>query len=211
MCPEYNLNLLYQDGFCHFPSAVSQSMLTDLDRATDKLIAEWKKASFNDARFWRCKGRDDSDVLYRIHEVETLLPQVPLLFDESAVQQVCKAVFGERWAPHVFALIYKEPFRGVEVPWHRDPVDAEPGTIFNFSFFLDPSALGNGGLEFVPGSHIDQTIGLVDGQPPSQRVTVPVHPGDVVIHDVRVLHGSGPNTSQQRRRSIVAEVRKAQG
>lgn len=202
---ESDINFLLKNGYCRCPGLLSHDAYETLDRDTDKLIADWPYIHQGDGRFWKCKARDGFDVIYRIHELETLLPGVAQLLT-APILHICNALFGSPWKPRVFALVYKEPYRGVEVPWHRDPVDTEPCRVFNFSFFLDPATPQNGGLEFVPGSHIDQSVNLTDGRPNAGTVSVNVSPRDVVIHDVSVLHGSPCNPSGQKRRSIVMEV-----
>ncbi len=61
-------------------------------------------------------------------------------------------------------------------------------------------------MEFAPGSHLlpdDANVAEVSERGPVQLV--PAAAGDVVVHDVRVVHGSGANPGSSCRRSIIIE------
>jgi phytanoyl-CoA hydroxylase len=103
-------------------------------------------------------------------------------------------------------MIVKMPGLAARVPWHRDRTSVPPHSVCNLSVFLDDSVPENGCLEFVPGSHL-----LPDDADATQTCErgliqpVPATAGDVLVHDVRIVHGSRTNTSTAYRRSIVIE------
>lgn len=88
---------------------------------------------------------------------------------------------------------------------------------------LDPANLSNGVTRYIPGSHrwgetyapnlvVSQTptSAAVDPKCPDiegnedayEFVSFDVEPGDVIIHDVRTIHGAGGNPSNRNRRAL---------
>lgn len=95
-----------------------------------------------------------------------------------------------------------------------------------FSLALSDSALENGCLQVVPGtnkepklrSHRPKDHGdgasrddshtlVIESKPSDQVVYLPVKRGSVTVHDERIVHGSGGNTSPDWRKTYVAAFR----
>ena len=116
------------------------------------------------------------------------------------------------WGAHVFC---KPAGTGLEVPWHQDgqywPI--RPLATCTVWIALDDSTPENGCMRYVPGSHrartihhhrlderpdlaLDQTVAAVDAA--SARDVV-LAAGEMSIHDVYLIHGSGANRSARRR------------
>jgi len=121
-------------------------------------------------------------------------------------------------------MVFKCAGGGASVPWHRDSntslVDETP--IFNVGIYLDHSDPTNC-LWAIPGSHLwsDQRAETeVQCKNKSNRFDrdgafpLPMNPGDVILHNVRTVHGSAASRSNLRRvlyfefRSIATELRK---
>ncbi len=122
------------------------------------------------------------------------------------------------WGSQVFC---KPARTGREVPWHQDgeywPI--RPLATCSVWIALDPATPANGCMRFIPGSHAagrlhphndaaraDRVLGLeVDARSfdaGSARDDV-LAPGQCSLHDVFLIHGSGPNRSAQRRAGFV--------
>jgi phytanoyl-CoA hydroxylase len=111
---------------------------------------------------------------------------------------------------------FKAPGAGV-LPFHQDNFDigASPGTTWAVWISVDPADPENGGLRFVPGT---QHMELIPPRIPShistygQAVRVPegyhvvdvsTSPGDAVLFNGQILHGSAANSTRYRfRRSF---------
>lgn len=125
-------------------------------------------------------------------------------------------------------LLAKRPFKSDAVfEWHQDqaywPVfpDSRTATVW---LAVDDSTLANGCMRFVPGSHRgsirphrplksdrgeSHTL-LTDVDPAHDQIRpVPIRRGDVTVHDERVLHGSGGNSTSGWRRAYVVAFRAA--
>jgi phytanoyl-CoA hydroxylase len=146
-------------------------------------------------------------VLYRIHNLEAKHPSVRQIAEAPVLRQAVASALGEQGMSSAFALTIKMPGGGGAVPWHRDPVDNRPGRIFNFSIYLDGSFEENGCLEVLEDSHLLPLDGGVGPFRPVGAQPVMARRGDVIIHDVRLIHGSAAIVSLKRRRSIVIEFR----
>jgi ectoine hydroxylase-related dioxygenase (phytanoyl-CoA dioxygenase family) len=125
-------------------------------------------------------------------------------------------------------LLAKRPFKSDAVfEWHQDqaywPVlpDSRTATCW---LAVDDSTLENGCMRFVPGSHREplrahrpiksdrgesHTL-LTDVDPARDPIRpMPIRRGDITVHNERVLHGSGGNTTAGWRRAYVVAFRAA--
>ena len=103
------------------------------------------------------------------------------------------------------------------VSWHQDRTywGLEPPEIVTAWVALSESTEANGAMRVVPGTHqLDQVAHrdtfaadnlLSRGQEiavevdPAQAVPLPLRPGEMSLHHVRLIHGSEPNPSAARR------------
>ena len=123
-------------------------------------------------------------------------------------------------------LLAKRPRKADAVfEWHQDqaywPVfpDSRTATVW---LAVDDSTLANGCMRFVPGSNHgpirphrplksdrgeSHTL-LTDVDPERDEVRpVPIRRGDVTVHDERVIHGSGGNSTDGWRRAYIVAFR----
>jgi hypothetical protein len=116
------------------------------------------------------------------------------------------------WGAHVFC---KPAGGGLEIPWHQDgqywPI--RPLATCTVWIALDDSTAENGCMRYIPGSHrartllhhrlderpalaLNQTVATLDA---SGARDVVLAAGALSMHDVYLIHGSGPNGSARRR------------
>lgn len=119
-----------------------------------------------------------------------------------------------RW--HHTKLNAKHPGGSGHVEWHAD-WGYYPHTnddLLEISIALDPSTEASGCLKVIPGSHLEPLLDhtengrFVGAVPvgsfdPAAAVSIELEPGDISIHHVRLLHGSGPNRSRRQRRLLL--------
>ncbi len=122
---------------------------------------------------------------------------------------------GADFVPLWEALVFKLPGNGSSVPWHRDDQSIiGEERVFNIDIYPDRSTVENSCVWVVPGSHrwdqqkADQWAerGRRDFDLPG-AVPAEVEPGDVLLHHVKVLHGSAVNRSGALRRVIYFDSR----
>ena len=134
----------------------------------------------------------------------------PLILD--AVEDLIGAAFA-LWGS---VLFIKEPQSSHFVSWHQDAtyMGITPHNYVTPCLALTPSNLETGCMSMIPGSHKDsirrhdetfhedniltrgQEIQAVDD---SVAVDLILKPGQMSLHHAKIIHGSQPNRSQQRR------------
>jgi hypothetical protein len=122
------------------------------------------------------------------------------------------------WGSQVFC---KPAFTGREVPWHQDgrywPI--RPLATCSAWIALDDVSAENGCMRFIPGSHAAGRLVEHRDAPHASRVLgLEAKPdafdagaarddvlaaGQLSLHDVFLIHGSGPNRSPRRRAGFV--------
>ena len=118
-------------------------------------------------------------------------------------------------------VLCKPAATGREVPWHQDGEywPMRPLATCSVWIALDPVSTANGCMRFIPGSHResgtlrhhvtdrkDVVLNLEldrDQFDESAAVNVELEPGQMSLHDVRLVHGSLANTSGQRRGAFI--------
>ena len=135
------------------------------------------------------------------------------------------------WTTNFFI---KEPKSAGFVSWHQDAAywGLEPEEVVTAWVALSPSNLVSGCMKVIPGTHRESHIPHVDtfaennlltrGQEiavevdESKAVNVPLQPGEMSLHDIKLVHGSAPNRSGDRRigfaiRYLPTHVRQTKG
>jgi non-heme Fe2+,alpha-ketoglutarate-dependent halogenase len=118
------------------------------------------------------------------------------------------------WSTNFFI---KEKANPAFVSWHQDSTYwglSRPDVVSAWIAFT-PANAGNGAMQVIPGTHktdqiphrdtFDKHNLLTRGQEvavdvdESKAVTITLEPGEMSLHHVRLVHGSPPNTSNDRR------------
>ena len=136
------------------------------------------------------------------------------VYGHPELLRVAASINGDDFVPFNEALFIKEPGLGASVAWHQDGAthwdnpDWDPGIHgFNFMGQLYGCTAANG-VWVVPGSHAEGKVDIAArvAEVGSERLpdAVPLicAPGDVVINNRQLLHGSFANTSQDWRVTV---------
>jgi non-haem Fe2+, alpha-ketoglutarate-dependent halogenase len=115
------------------------------------------------------------------------------------------------------SFFIKEPSNKSFVAWHQDLTywGLEPDTIVTAWIALSESRSQNGAMRVIPGTHTLKIIPHRDTFSPDsllsrgqeisvdvdegKAVTLELEPGEMSLHHVKLIHGSQPNPSAQRR------------
>ena len=121
------------------------------------------------------------------------------------------------WGSQLFC---KPARTGMEIPWHQDGAYWPIRPLANVSAWIaiDEVKIENSCLRVIPGSHLnglhphetdmrekialDQTV-KQDHLEDHKAVNIELEPGQVVLFDVYLIHGSTANTSGKRRAGLV--------
>ena len=138
----------------------------------------------------------------------------------AGLRTVLKQIIGKDillWGSQLFC---KPAMTGMEIPWHQDGAYWPIKPLANVSAWIaiDDVNIENACLKVIPGSHLnglrphetdsrekialDQTI-KQDQFEQNKAVNIELSPGQVVIFDVYLIHGSNANTSGKRRAGLV--------
>lgn len=168
------------------------------------------------------------------HKTHLLFAWLSDLIREDAVLDPVEDIFGPNllcWATNFFI---KEARTPDFVSWHQDSTywGLSSPDVLTAWVALTPSNAGNGAMEVIPGSHLMDQVPhrdtfakhnlLTRGQEvmvdvdASKAVRLELRPGEMSLHHVRLIHGSPPNPSNDRRiglaiRLIPTSVRQLQG
>jgi hypothetical protein len=118
------------------------------------------------------------------------------------------------WTTNFFI---KEAHNPAFVSWHQDSTywGLDKPDVVTAWIALTPSNKSNGAMGFIPGTHLKDQIPhrdtfaqnnlLTRGQEiavevnEDEAVTIELQPGEMSLHHVRLVHGSPPNPSDDRR------------
>ncbi|MEX0959378.1 MAG: phytanoyl-CoA dioxygenase family protein [Burkholderiales bacterium] len=140
---------------------------------------------------------------------------------DPAILDMVERILGPDVILWITRVLCKPAHKGREVPWHQDGEywPMRPLATCSVWIALDTVSTANGCMRFIPGSHRQQELyrhhvsdreNLVlnleldqDQFDESTAVNVELEPGQMSLHDVRLIHGSLANTSGARRAALI--------
>jgi hypothetical protein len=210
------------------PPILGADQLECFDRDGYLVLRDWIPAPMLDrlreaAAGWIEKGADHPDDPDFVYAGETMWrvdylhgkgsPASLELLGSPAVLGVAESMCGPDFVPTYESLVFKHEGNGAPVQWHQDAVHPRRWRIFNFDLYLDDSRSGAGALWVIPGSQLGRrdacAIAEDHGWMPPGAVEVEMAAGDVLLHDVMVVHGSPGCEGNALRRTIYYEFRAA--
>ncbi len=159
--------------------------------------------------------RPNSEVFFRVNYLHNKGEDASLeLLGSPQVLAVAESLCGQNFVPTYESMVFKKAGDGEIIPWHQDAVHSRKYRVFNFDLYLDASKIGAGALRVVPKSQLEiqDACGVANAhawQIPGV-IQVELEPGDVLLHDVMVLHGSERSLGAPLRRTVYYEFRAAE-
>jgi len=136
------------------------------------------------------------------------------LLGSPAVLGIAESLAGPNFVPTYESLVFKVEGDGAAIDWHQDAVHPRNHRIFNVDVYLDAARPDEGSLRVAPGSQTKpvDVCQLADeyGWDAPGVVQTNLEPGDVLVHDVMVVHGSQAVLNNRLRRTIYYEFRPAE-
>ena len=136
------------------------------------------------------------------------------LLGSPYVLGVAESLCGPNFVPTYESMVFKKEGDGAAIPWHQDAAHPRNYRIFNYDLYLDRSTADGGALRVIPKSQLQKqdicTLTSEQGWEPENVITVEMEPGDVLLHDVMVVHGSPQVNGNSLRRTIYYEFRSAE-
>ena len=173
----------------------------------------------NDPDFLYGQGvKSGKQVLRRVEYVIDKSEPMKVLLGHPFILRSVEKLQGPNFIPTWDSMVVKVPDEGVIVPWHRDAAlmdkRAEQRPIFNVDFYLDRADLKSC-LWVIPGSNLwPQEQALDRGRRPGfdtgDAIPVPLEAGDVILHNIQLVHGSPSGDGNALRRTVYYEFRPAE-
>lgn len=207
-----------ENGYLILRNWIPRDLLTRLQEAAATWIAEGWSSDESDAEHtdYVFAERDAGRVMFRVNYVHSKGEQASLeLLGAPQVLAVAESLCGPNFVPTYESMVFKQEGDGEAIPWHQDAVQPrQNGRIFNFDLYLDASLAGAGALRVIPKTQTEkQDICLLTeayGWDHPGAVDVEMEPGDVLLHDVMLVHGSARVAGKALRRTIYYEFRPAE-
>lgn len=126
---------------------------------------------------------------------------------------IAESLCGKNFVPTYESMVFKMAGDGEIIPWHQDAVFQERKyRIFNIDIYLDKAGPATGALRVMPRTQtaIHDVCRLNDGTydwANGPHEIVDMEPGDVLVHDDMVVHGSPRTLDAPLRRVVYFEFR----
>jgi phytanoyl-CoA dioxygenase PhyH len=205
-----------ENGYLVLPGRIPADMLDRLRTAGEHWMAAGRgldgAEGGDDYQF---ADRPSGRVMFRVDYIHDKGEPASLeLLGSPEILGIAESLAGPNFVPTYESMVFKDAGDGAPIHWHQDAVHPRNGRITNVDIYLDESVAGAGALRVIPGSHRQAAdiCGLEEshGWDIPGAIEVPLAPGDVLLHDVMIVHGSPPALGNKLRRTIYYEFRAAE-
>ena len=214
---EEQVSFFDTNGYLVLRRRVPPDLLGRLQQAATTWIADGLALPPEDpaAADYQFAPRPTGQVMFRVDYLHGKGQAASLeLLGAPEILGVAESLCGPDFVPTYESLVFKNEGDGAPIPWHQDAVHPRRHRIVNIDVYLDSSRAGEGALRVVPGSQRTKNdVCLIrdeHGWSPPGAVQVELEPGDVLVHDVMIVHGSEPVRDNPLRRTIYYEFRPAE-
>lgn len=206
-----------ENGYLILRDRIPPELLQRLQAASARMIERGRATAPDDpmAEDYRFADRDSGRVMFRVDYLHDKGEPVTLeLLGSPAVLGIAESLAGANFVPTYESLVFKDAGDGAAINWHQDAVHPRTHRIFNVDVYLDESRAGEGPLRVAPGSQ-NHRVDICDlegryGWNAPGVIQAEMRPGDVLVHDVMVVHGSEAVVGNRLRRTIYYEFRPAE-
>ncbi len=220
-----------EDGWIHLEGILSEDELKPIEAVYDRFVRGEVPVAGKD--FCDMSG-DYTRTLDQFSIINVMLPRRYYpewrgnLY-EQRVASIAQQLLGDGMEIDYDQLLAKRPGKQDAIfAWHQDlaywPVTKDLRTATAW-LALDDSSIENGCMRFVTGSHKEKRLRphrpahgdrekshtlVADVDEKTDRIEcAQIRRGDCTIHNERVIHGSGGNTSKRWRRAYIVAFRAA--
>ena len=209
-----------ENGYLILRQQITGPLLKRLQEAGDYWIAQGLESARlhpdkDQNQFdYRFAQRPQGKVFFRVDFLHAKNHDASLeLLGSPQVLAVAESLSGRNFVPTYESMVFKMSGNGEVIPWHQDAVFPRKFRVYNYDLYLDSSKKGAGALHVLPGTQ-KQTQDICKiaeyGWDHPDMLTVEMEPGDVLIHDDMVVHGSPRTEASPLRRTIYLEFRSAE-
>lgn len=214
---EEQVQFFDENGYLILRNWIGGDLLRKLQTAAQVWIENGLHATEDDPhhRDYAFAKRETGRVLFRVNYLHNKGQDASLeLLGSPQVLAVAESLCGPNFVPTYESMVFKQKGDGEKIPWHQDACHPRAWRIFNFDLYLDPSHVGGGALRVLPKTQTQKqdicALTEAYGWDAPGVVHVEMEPGDVLLHDVMVVHGSERAQGKALRRTIYYEFRAAE-
>jgi hypothetical protein len=222
----------WRDGYAIVRGLFSLNEIEDIAAAVDQVHAEGVThgRSFRHGNlFYNVASSADGEPLVRMAQWpsyhQPLLNRVRL---DTRIAELLEPLVGRNLKQIINQIHWKAPGSLGDFAWHQDSKSRRPASAFRnladsyvqTGIALDPHTLESGCLRFIPGSHLrgdlqmdcsthslgvamkDAALEAV-GLSADDAIDVLLDPGDLAVWSPYLVHGSGTNRSDHKRRFYI--------
>ncbi|MCA8992928.1 MAG: phytanoyl-CoA dioxygenase family protein [Planctomycetaceae bacterium] len=207
-----------QKGYLVLPGAVPQELLKRWQNFAVRLEHEALESHANHHQLHgACVVEDPvGPRLMRYDDILVIDPQICLdLLACPAIMAIARELTGRGTVPLQMDVLFKHQHPHPVVKWHQDAPHSRTSPYVNVGIYLDDAPVGDGCLSCVPGTQhsVVDVAGLARefGWNIPGAIEVPVAAGDILVHDIMLLHGSQPKRKPGVRRTVYVELRPCTG
>ena len=164
------------------------------------------------------KPKVTSPILRKIENTHNHSEHFFQLARHDSIISIVKELLGQDLLLFRSTLMLKPALHGSEHSFHQDssywPID--PPNLVTVSIAIDEATVENGCIKVIPGSHLSdlQEWGQIAKPPKLQssesqktidrnQLDIPLLPGSAIFFHSKLIHGSGPNRSQNSRNTAL--------
>jgi phytanoyl-CoA hydroxylase len=221
----------HRDGYVHLRGLLTEDEVAELEVVYDQFLRREIEVPGKDfCDMAGDYGRDPSDFsIVNVVVPRRYYPAWQGNVLERRGAEVAQQLCGDGMEFDYDQLLAKQPHKlDATFAWHQDmgywpeTPDTRTATVW---LAIDDSTVENGCMRFVPGSLREPTLRehkpVLGGRGESHAlatelldddvvVTVPIKRGDCTVHNERVMHGSGGNSTAGYRRAYIVAFRAAE-
>lgn len=210
----------HQEGYLVVSDIFTTAELDALEREFDGIVDRRTRAKAELDATWKGDWQKDVDVdmqLIHTHDVLAYSAQWSRFLLHDRLTETLSDLIGPNVQLHHTKLFQKPPRRGSAFPMHQDypyfPHDRH--TMMAGILHLTDATEDMGCVRVVPCSHKLGPLETVPGYsylepdkyPLDDAVACPASRGDVVFFNYLTIHGSGVNTSERTRKTVLIQAR----
>ena len=227
-----DLTEYWRDGYCIVRGLFSSDEIADIAAATDQLHAEGVahgRCFRHGNLFYNVATGEDREPVVRMVQWpsyhQRVLNRVRL---DPRFAELLEPLIGGNLKQIINQVHWKAPGSLGDFAWHQDSKSRRPASAYRnlatsyvqTGLAIDPHTSKAGGLRFIPGSHLrgdlhmdcerhslgvamkDSALDAV-GLSASDAVDLELEPGDLALWSPYLVHGSGTNRSDHKRRFYI--------
>jgi phage-related protein len=197
---EEQLNQFYQKGYLKLPGVIPPAVVELLREAIERICVHVVNTPEISIVEVEGKGTYVSGIDNLCNKAEPVFLQI---LGSPFLLSIAEAICGSDFFPVQEFAVIKILGDKTPIMWHQDVINKSIGHTFMLGIYLDDANDDNGALRIIPDSH-KSDLPLCDLQK-MPYTCIEMQAGDVLIHDLMLVHSSGILHTFPKRRVVYFE------